>query len=401
MRKKGCLMANKKGRRQFGWIRKLPSGRFQASYQGPDGIRHVAPDTFDDKTSASVWLTLRQSELLRGEWASPDRGRIRLDEYAVRWIDDQDIGNRTRGKYRTLLRLHIAPMLGEKELGTITTEVVRRWLAALRNDGRGASTAAGAYRLLRAVMNTAVLDERIRRNPCRIKGADKERTEQRPVASIPQVYTLVDSVEPNYRMLILCAAFTSLRWGELAGLRRQDIDLEKRIIQVRRTLQQLDDGRLVDGPPKSAAGERTVSIPPFVVDDLRDHLTEHVAGGPRGRVFTSRRGGDLRRDIWYKEAGWKDAKKAAGLPEHFHFHDLRHTGNHLASQSGANLRELMRRMGHSSVRAAMIYLHATDERDREIADRLAGLVDEYQRKASGDDPHDDDDGLGGVPVSTA
>ena len=61
---------------------------------------------------------------------------------------------------------------------------------------------------------------------------------------------------------------------------------------------------------------------------------------------------------------------SAGLPSGFHFHDLRHTGNNLAAASGASTRELMHRMGHGSMRAALIYQHATSERDREIATAL-------------------------------
>lgn len=173
-----------------------------------------------------------------------------------------------------------------------------------------------------------------------------------------------------------------------AGLRRADVDLRKRVIRVRRTLMQLDTGHLKEGPPKSAAGARTVSMPPMLVDELKTHLAKNTGPGPRARVFTGRDGGDLRRDNWHRDADWSDSLKAAGLPKGFHFHDLRHTGNHLASQSGANLRELMRRMGHASVRAAMIYQHATDERDREIADLLGGLVDRYRTDAPASDDAD-------------
>ena len=92
-----------------------------------------------------------------------------------------------------------------------------------------------------------------------------------------------------------------------------------------------------------------------------------------------------------------------GLPEGFHFHDLRHTGNQLAAQSGANIRELMRRMGHKSVRAAMIYHHATDERDQAIAKALNELI-EAERLAEGDaggtDSDDDDDGAAGALTPT-
>lgn len=279
-------MANKKGHRLFGNIRRLPSGRYQASYLGPDGIRHNAPDTFTTKGDAVAWLTIRQSELLQGEWTSPSRGRVLFQDFADHWVEDRELGERTRGKYRSLLRLHVEPYLGASELGEISTETVRRWLTRLRSKGVGASTRAGAYRFVRAVMNTAVDDERIKRNPCRVKGADKENADERPVASIPQVFALADAVPERYKALVLAAAFTSLRWGELAGLQRGDVDLGERTVHVRRTLMQLDTGRLVDGDPKSAASRRKISIPPRLVGDLRRHLDEYVSPGPRARVFT-------------------------------------------------------------------------------------------------------------------
>jgi integrase len=81
---------------------------------------------------------------------------------------------------------------------------------------------------------------------------------------------------------------------------------------------------------------------------------------------------------------WVETVKAFNLPEGFHFHDLRHTGNTIAAASGASMRELMHRMGHASMRAALIYQHATSERDREIADgmdrRIAKHVDRQQRR---------------------
>ena len=89
-------------------------------------------------------------------------------------------------------------------------------------------TVAKAYRLLRAILNTAVRDKRIRENPCQIKGADKELTAERPVLSVPEVYRLAEAIEPRYRALVLLATFGNLRWGELAGLRRRNLDLDNR-----------------------------------------------------------------------------------------------------------------------------------------------------------------------------
>ncbi len=79
--------------------------------------------------------------------------------------------------------------------------------------------------------------------------------------------------------------------------------------------------------------------------------------------------------IWRQQLGRADLVVKAGLPAGFHFHDLRHTGNNLAASSGASTRELMHRMGHGSMRAALIYQHATSQRDREIADALGARIE--------------------------
>jgi integrase len=113
---------------------------------------------------------------------------------------------------------------------------VRRWRKKLLDSGVSEVTAAKAYRLLRAVFNTALDDGLIRRNPCRIKGADRENSPERPVLTVTQVYALADAVGLRYRALILLAAFTSLRWAELAALTPADIDLDARIVRVTRQL---------------------------------------------------------------------------------------------------------------------------------------------------------------------
>lgn len=125
--------------------------------------------------------------------------------------------------------------------------------------------------------------------------------------------------------------------------------------------------RLEFGPPKSEAGLRTVTLPEAALSALRAHLLAHVDAGPDAIVFTGERGGLLRSGNSSRAVRWAASVKAAGIPDRFHFHDLRHAGNTLASASGASTRELMHRMGHASMRAALIYQHATDERQREIA----------------------------------
>lgn len=127
-------------------------------------------------------------------------------------------------------------------------------------------------------MDTAVDDGRIKRNPCRIKGADKEYSPERPVASIPQTFALADQIPGRFRLLVLAAAFTGLRWGELIGLRRCDVDLAASNLRVPRKLAQLDSGRIEPGPTKSDAGFRTVAMPAVLVPEFETHMAEYVGG---------------------------------------------------------------------------------------------------------------------------
>jgi integrase len=273
---------------------------------------------------------------------------------------------------------HLDPAFGSRSLADIKEPDVRRWRKNLLDAQVSAVTVAKAYRLLKAVFNTAVDDELIRHNPCRIKGAGQERSPERPVLTIPEVYALADVVAGRYRALVLLGVFSSLHWGELAALRRTDIDFEARTVRVSRQLSEQRGGGFALGPPKSDAGQRTVAIPEIITPDLASHVDTY-ASGDGGLIFTSPEGAPLRRSNFIRRA-WRPALRAAGLPM-IHFHDLRHTGNQLAANAGANLRELMDRMGHSTTRAAMVYLHGSDERQQVIADELRGQTKDALKPA--------------------
>ncbi|MGH3755045.1 MAG: tyrosine-type recombinase/integrase [Pseudonocardiaceae bacterium] len=317
-------------------------------------------------------------------------GRVSFAEFGERWIKEHRLGERTREEYLSLWRHHVAPFLGSIELAEFSTGTIRSWRAELLREGRSEDRATKAYRLVRAIFNTAVDDGRIKRNPCRIKGAGEHRTAERPTATVSQVYALSERMPDRFRVLVLAAAFTGLRWGELIALRRCDIDLTQRVLYVRRRLAQLNRGGMQAGPPKSAAGVRNVALPAVLVDELRQHLEQYAGPGAEGLVFRGEKGAMLRRGNFGRSTQWPVVVVAAGLPTGFHFHDLRHTGNQLAANSGATTRELMHRMGHGSMRAALIYQHATTDRDRSVADALSALVDLGRAARTGADDKEAD-----------
>jgi len=385
-------------RRRFGKLRKLPSGRWQASYLDHDGLRHVAPDTFERKREAEQWLAAVEVELLRGEWIDPDRQAVTLKEYGVRWIAERPgLRPRTIDLYRWLFGKYIESQLGRVAVGDLSSARVRAWRAGLLDSGTSPTMAAKAYRLLRAILMTAVDDGIIARNPCRIRGAGTETPAERPVLDLGQIIRLVETMPAPLDLLVLVTAFGSLRWGEVTALRRCDVDLAAGVVHVRGAFVERSTGELTRGLPKSRAGLRSVGLPRPVVAHLALHLTNEVGVEPDALVFTGDKGAPLRRSNFNRYAKWPERVAAVGAPG-LHFHDLRHSGNVLAAGSGASLRDLMNRMGHDSMRAALIYQHATQKADRKITDALERLLDEHAEEGRDGSDEDLDDGAAGALV---
>lgn len=439
---------NKPGHRRFGNIRRLPSGRYQASYLGPDGQRRSAPETFERKGDAERALVLIEAQISAGNWTDPERGKVKLAEYAATWITQRPgLRPRSADNYRWLLKKHIVPRLGGVPVGKMSTPAIREWRATLLDQGVSVSTAAKAYRFLRAVLMTAVDEDKILpRNPCCIRGAGDEDAPERPVLSVAQVFELAERVgrrpvgnirklarggyrlrfrrhgemrtspevyrdraaaehalwkmaddggadcnhDRRFRALVLLATFASLRWGEVIALRRCDLDLEARTVRIRAAVVERSTGELLIGPPKSKAGRRVVGIPSAIIPVLHEHLSTFVKGNPGALVFSGVKGGLLRRSNFNKMSGWPYAVTSIGA-EGLHVHDLRHTGNHFAAASGAKLKDLMARMGHDSERAALIYQHETRGADQSITDAIDSHVLAERGK-------DDDGGAAGALV---
>jgi integrase len=370
------------GKRYFGSVRQLPSGRFQARYTGPDTLVYTAPRTFDTKGDAEAWLTLRHSEILRAAWlppTAPKASPITLRTYADAWLADRDLEQTTRDHYAQVLRDHVYPTFGDVSVAAITPPDVRAWHVGM-GKRTGPTARAHAYGLLRTILNTAVADELIAANPCRVRGGGSARRVKRiKPATLAELEVLTAAMPERYRVMVLLASWCGLRFGELAELRRHDVDLTNGVIHVRRGMvrAKADDPAhgtklvlLVKGP-KSDAGRRDVTIPPHLLPAVADHVKRHAQVGPQGLLFPAGHGGHLVPSTLYRV--FYPAREAAGRPD-LRFHDLRHTGATLAAATGATLAELMARLGHSTPGAAMRYQHASAERDRVIAEALSKLA---------------------------
>lgn len=421
----------------LGTVEQLPSGRFRASYRhdGAKFSAPVTFATRTEATGwlageradrlRGTWRDPRVSSLTLGEFAT---GWL-----AAR----VDLAPGTRALYHQTLTTWLLPRVGTPtagvELGSyaldqLTPAVVRRWFAALTEATRaarldqlaasparvghparlwalgaglsvkptgrlspavldawraagspapqvtehgaepGRTAAAQAYRLLHAVCATAVADGLLTVNPCQIKGAGQVRAAERTTATPAEVQALAEAMPAHLRAAVVLAAWSGLRRGELFGLARRHVDLDAGSVRVERAASRQPGQRFA--PTKTAGSVRTVYLPGFVVDVLRDHLAAHVGASPDALLFGSVNNNPVAAGTVDKH--YRRARALIGRPE-LHWHDLRHTGATLAYQAGANVRDVQRRLGHTTTRAAMIYAHTADDSDKLLAARLDAM----------------------------
>jgi integrase len=198
-----------------------------------------------------------------------------------------------------------------------------------------------------------------------VKGADRESPAERPVLTVPQVFALADAMRHRrFRVPIRLTAFATLRWGEVTALRRRDVAPDGSWVRVN-----------------------------FAHTEVPGRLLTYVDAAPDALIFTGPKGAPLRRGNFNTLVRWIETVGKLGM-QGLHFHDLRHTGNLLAAQSGVSTKDLMARMGHDDMRAALIYQRATIKADQQIAERL---VDDHWDSTGGDEENDGD-GPAAAPV---
>lgn len=371
------MAAKPRTRRGFGNARKLPSGRYQARYTGPDGVHHRAPATFAAHDDALAWLRDERRLVDWGTWTPPAErattGRtvsVPLAEWAERWLLERDLTPKTRALYRDLLDSRILPAVGDELLTDITPATVRAWYAGM---GKTHPTrTAHAYSLLRTILGTAVTDGLITANPCQIARAGKSpKRRELEVLTPAELAAVVDQMPDRYRVAVLLAAWCALRFGELVELRRRDVTDEGTVLRIRRAAV-LVDGKYVVGPPKSAEGIRDVTVPPHIVPLLLEHMDTYTPGGRDALVFPTSRATRVSQATFTKP--FKAALATIGR-ESVRVHDLRHFGAVAAAQAGATTRELMDRLGHSTPSMAMNYQHVAKDRPAVLAARMSKLAE--------------------------
>lgn len=370
-------------RRGFGWVRKLPSNRYQASFPHPltPGERIKAPSTFSHKGDAEHWLRMQERAIERGEWLSPEevearRPKVRtLLETYDRFLAQRPrpLALSTLTAYEQDWRLRIVPHWGtDRDVKTITHDDVWHWrqgpLGAERRRDR--SSLALFHELLTKATHWGWIDK----NPAAGVSIPRKTKamEQRHVFDLDDVRRYLQAAEPQHVAMLATVALGGLRSGEVRGLRRMDLDLEGRRIFVRQAIEHGKDGdayRVGVKVPKTSAGIRSLPMSTTLVTILRDHLTLHPRS-PEQLVFTVADGkpmgpaeADRRHNRALANMGLRTSEAERrrlwrkGLPvpkeDHITLHDLRASYAAWLFSEGYTIAEVMLLLGWSDSRMAL------------------------------------------------
>ncbi len=344
--------------------------RYIVRYRDPRGEEREK--WFARKVDAERYRAKVKADIDSGTYIDPRGGRIRLEE----WIEQHERTKKhrrpsTEARDRSLLDNHVIPAFGDYQIGRIQAVEVREWIASLVERGLAANTVTKAHQLLSSALEAAADDELIARNPARRVDLPKAQRHEMRFLTVPEIDALSSVIHSRFRALVITAAYTGLRFGELAGLRLPRLNLLRRSLRVEESVVEVK-GKLHFGPPKSNAARRNVALPRHVANEIARHLDEYPPG-ENGLVFTSLDGSPLR-NANFRHRHWAPAVEASvGSP--CRFHDLRHTHAALLIAAGQHPKVIQSRLGHASIRTTLdTYGHLFEGLDEAAADALDDAI---------------------------
>lgn len=352
-------------------IRRTASGERRYDVRLRDSTGHEYSRTFRTRKDAERFENTELADRARGNWIDPRRASARFAEVAGEWMVSQP-GKKgsSIARDQSIIDNHLVPALGDTPIGQLTPadvqRLVRVWATTL-----GARTVRRHYAVLRAIFNFAVDTDRIGRSPCRrIKLPDEPPRE--PVNVAPGVLAAVAAaIDERSRLMVYLGAVLGLRWGEAAGLRVGDLDLEKGVVQIVNQRTRGLKGQMISGEPKWGSVRR-MAVPVQLMELIHRHLDKlGLWEDVRDPVCSSPEGEPLHYSNWRRRE-WVPACEKVGV-KGLTFHSLR-TANATAMVALAvDVKTAQTRVGHKSALTTLnVYARATADGDRSAAEKLGG-----------------------------
>lgn len=347
---------------------------WQARWRSPDGkwkTRH-----FSNKASATQFEAQMRADVQQGDYTNPESAKIKVSAVYGNWKKSSGrLKPKTVDSYESLWKCLVSPEWGNKPIGSITRADVKAWSQEARStSGKrvSSSRARQAVVLLNLLLGHAVDMELIKRNPLgNIKGLIPKLDERKPKRALEmaELVRLADECG-EYRIMILLAGLTGIRWAELVALTRNNFDFKDKTVSINKSISEVN-GKLHHVSTKSGKA-RILPIPELIFAPLREIVITTSTDKP---VFKSSKGMHLRKGNFARNI-FKPALKKAGL-ESVRFHDLRHTAITLLVSSGADILAISRVAGHSKPSTTLnVYAHELDGSTETIRMKIDKMVDE-------------------------
>jgi integrase len=323
-------------------IKKREDGAWRARYRDKAGKEHSRH--FRRRADAEDWLDSVRVDLSAGVLIDRSRSRVTFAAWSEQWRTEAvHLKPKTRAGYDSIVNKHLLPQWGAIRLSSIDRPAVKAWVANLVAGGMAAGTVKNVVNAMKAVMSSALESGLIRANPCIGVRLPRSTRGEMTFLTASEVAELAHVIGPRHRLLVLFAAYSGLRAGELSALRWERVDLARGTVDVVESYSEVH-GSLVLGSTKTYA-HRTIRLPEAVIDILGEH---RAATGPTGLVFRDSRGGAMRHSNFYRRI-FRPAVQRSTLPNTLRFHDLRHTCVALLVAQGAHPLAIKERLGHSSI----------------------------------------------------
>ena len=244
--------------------------------------------------------------------------------------------------------MHILPHFGTTPLARIERRAVQEWVTTLTDKGLAPATVRACHRLLSGMLAEAAEARLIGQSPCRGNKLPRVPNSEQKFLTASEVEQLANAIGPHFAPLIYAGAYLGGRWGELAGLKRDRVNLLRRQMTFVGTLEEVGGRLRYVEETKTSASRRTVTIPRFLCGLIATHLESSTSDF----VFVSQHGKFLRRSN-FRRGHFKPALALARLDPAIRFHDLRHTCAALMIEQGAHPKEIQSRLGHSSIKTTL------------------------------------------------
>jgi integrase len=301
---------------------------------------------FDRMSDARAFKAKIEADIQKSIYVDPRSGKVPFGEWAEECLEARlHLRPASRARDESYMRNHVLPAFGHLPLAGISKLRVQAWVRKLHEGGLAPATVRECHRLLQGALSEAVDARLIPESPCRSISLPRIPHQEQRYLAPDQVERLTEVVDPTFRALVYCAVYLGCRWGELVGLKRDNLNLLKREVRIVGALEEVNGGPRYVEETKTNASRRTLSIPPFLAEELGLHLQ----GAPESDfIFTGSKGALLRRSNFRKRY-WKPSVNRAELDPELRFHDLRHSCASILISRGAHPKEIQARLGHASI----------------------------------------------------